>query len=90
MENLDTQKLKRVLSKVKRKIGNKISEGHTHGLKRVWKMKKAEVIDKLKELGYKPETKNNVVKMKTQKLMRKPAVNYTRFYKIENGKKKYL
>ncbi len=61
MENISANKLKKGLSKIKKDINSKIGA--------VWKLKKPQVITKIKSLNYKL---NNNEELVTDSMIRKP------------------
>jgi hypothetical protein len=61
MENISATKLKKGLSKIKKDINSKIGA--------VWKLKKPQVITKIKSLNYKL---NNNEELVTDSMIRKP------------------
>lgn len=61
MENISGDKLKKGLSKIKKDVNSKIGP--------VWKLKKSEVITKIKSLNYKLNNNNELV---TDSMIRKP------------------
>lgn len=61
MENISASKLKKGLSKIKKDINSKIGA--------VWKLKKPQVITKIKSLNYKL---NNNEELVTDSMIRKP------------------
>ena len=62
MENVSANKLKKGLSKIKKDINSKVGS--------VWKLKKPEVITKIKKLNYKYDEKKN--ELTTDSMIRKP------------------
>jgi hypothetical protein len=63
MENISGTRLKKGLSTIKKKINNKLGA--------VWKLKKSEVISKIKSLNYKYN--ENTQELTTNSMIRKPA-----------------
>ena len=62
MENISTTRLKKGLSKIKKDINSKVGA--------VWKLKKPQVISKIKSLNYKYNEKKN--ELTTDSMIRKP------------------
>lgn len=62
MEKVSANKLKKGLSKIKKDINSKVGS--------VWKLKKPEVITKIKSLNYKYDEKKN--ELTTDSMIRKP------------------
>ncbi len=62
IEKISGVRLKKGLSKIKKDINSKVGA--------VWKLKKPEVIDKIKKLNYKYDSKKE--ELKTDSMIRKP------------------
>tara|TARA_R100001591_G_scaffold115401_1_gene130898 strand:+ start:3238 stop:3441 length:204 start_codon:yes stop_codon:yes gene_type:complete len=62
MENISGNRLKKGLSKIKKDINSKIGA--------VWKLKKKDVISKIKSLNYKYDEKTK--ELRTDSMIRKP------------------
>tara|TARA_Y100001938_G_scaffold39326_1_gene54483 strand:+ start:1367 stop:1579 length:213 start_codon:yes stop_codon:yes gene_type:complete len=66
MESVNSRKLKKGLVKIKRTLDEKVGA--------VWKLKKAQVIDKIKDLKYDYDEKSNSLRAsKKSAMIRKPT-----------------